>query len=147
MFTFCPVVICDGDLSSNWHSTDSWSCVPWNFFNWHLLLLVLSNGILLLACCTSLNIYLFLLVKWPLSKLGSLSDVDCLIVGINCFDTGVELDCVLACFDGKIVEMRAFFFEGKFLLHLVVIVVDMFQWKQEFSGVLWFPGNAFMVLE
>ena len=62
--------------------------------------------------------------------------MDCLIVGINCFDNGVERDGVLACFDGKIVEMRVFFFEGKFLLYLVVIVVDMFQWKQEFSGVL-----------
>ena len=41
--------------------------------------------------------------------LRSSSSVDCLVVGINCFDTGVELDCVLACFGGKVVEMRGFF--------------------------------------
>ena len=64
----------------------------------------------------------------PLSELGSSTSVDCLIVGINCFDTGLELDCVLACFDGKVNEMRVF------LLYLVVIEVDMFQWKQKLSG-------------
>ena len=75
--------------------------------------LVLSTVIPLLACCTSLNIYLFLVTKLSLSELGSSSSVDCSTVGINCFDTGAELDRVLACFRGKVVEMRAFFFEGK----------------------------------
>ena len=74
---------------------------------------VFSTEISLLACCTSLNIYLLLLVKLPLSELGSSSSVDCLIVGIYCFDTGVELDCVLVCFGGKVIEMRVFFFVGK----------------------------------
>ena len=63
----------------------------------------------MLAYFTSLNIYLFLVVKLPLFELRSSSSVDCLVVGINCFDTGVELDCVLACFGGKVVEMRGFF--------------------------------------
>ena len=134
MFISCPVVTCDGDLTSNWLSTDSCSCVPWNFFDWHFFLLLLSNGISLSACCTSLNIYLFLVEKLPLSELGSSSSVDCLIVGINCLDTGIELDCVLACFGGKNVEMRVFFFVGKTFLYLVVIVVDMFHWKQELPG-------------
>ena len=53
------------------------------------------------------------MVKIPLSELGNSSSLDCLIAGINCFDTGVELDCVLACFGGKVVEMRFFFFVGK----------------------------------
>ena len=66
-----------------------------------------------MLACTSLNIYLFLVVKLPLSELGSSSSVDYLIIGINCFDTGVKLDCVLACFGGKVVEMRVFFFVGK----------------------------------
>ena len=52
-------------------------------------------------------------MKLSLSVLGSSSSVDCSIVGINCFDTGVEIDCVLACFGGKVVEMRVFFFVGK----------------------------------
>ena len=113
MFIFCSFVLCDGDLSSNWFSTDSWGCVPWNFFNWRFFLLVLSAGISFLDCCTSLNIYLFLVVNLPLSELGSLSNVDCLIVRINCSDTGLELDCVLACFGGKVDEMKVFFFVGK----------------------------------
>ena len=113
MFISCPFVLCDGELSSNWFSTDSWSCVPRNFFNWRFFLLIVSTRISLLACCTSLNIYLFLVVKLPLSELGSSSSVDCLIVGINCFDTGLELDCVLACFGGKVVQTRVFFFVGK----------------------------------
>ena len=54
-----------------------------------------------------------MVVKLPLFELRSSSSVDCLVVGINCFDTGVELDCVLACFGGKVVEMRVFFFVGK----------------------------------
>ena len=58
-------------------------------------------------------IYLFLVVNLPLSELGSSTSVDCLIVGINCFDTGLELDWVLACFSGKVDEMRVFFFVGK----------------------------------
>ena len=91
MFISSPVVLCDGDVSSDWPSTDSWSCVPWNFFDRRFFLLVLSTVISLL------NIYLFLLVKLPLSELGSSSSVDHLIVRINFFDTGVELECVLAC--------------------------------------------------
>ena len=113
MFFSCPVVLCGGDVSSNCLSTDSWTCVPWNFFDWGFLLLVISAGISLLACCKSLNIYLFLVVKLLLSELGSSSSVDCLIVGINCFVTGVELDCVLACFGGNVVEIKIFFFVGK----------------------------------
>ena len=113
MFISCPLVLCDGDLSSDWFFTDSWSCVPWNFFIWRFFLWVLSVRISFLGCCTTLNIYLFLVVKLPLSELGSSSSVDCLIVGINCFDTGLELDCVLACFGGKVVQTRVFFFVGK----------------------------------
>ena len=134
MFISCPFVLCDGELSSNWFSTDSWSCVPWNFLNWRFFLLVLSAGISFLGCCTALNVYLFLVVNLPLSELGSSTSVDCLIVGINCFDTGLELDCVLACFGGKVDEMRASFLWIRFLLYLVVIEVDMFQWKQKLSG-------------
>ena len=111
MFISCPVVLCDDDLNSNWFSTDPRSCVPWYFFNWRFFLLVPSTGISFLGCCTSFNIYLFLVVKLPLSELGSSSSVDYLIVGINCFDTGVEIDCVLACFGGKVVEM-SFLFVG-----------------------------------
>ena len=87
-----------------------------------------------MLACTSLNIYLFLVVKLPLSELGSSSSVDYLIIGINCFDTGVKLDCVLACFGGKVVEMRVFFLWVRSPLYLVVIAVDMFQWKQKLSG-------------
>ena len=54
-----------------------------------------------------------MVLKLPLSELGSSSSIDCLIVGVNWFDTGVELDCVLACFGGKVVEIRVFFFVGK----------------------------------
>ena len=54
-----------------------------------------------------------MVVKLLLSELGSSSTADCLIVGIMCFGTGVELDCVLACFCGKVFEMRVFFFVGK----------------------------------
>ena len=53
------------------------------------------------------------MVNLPLSKLGSSTSADCLIVGITCFDTGLQLDCVLACFGGKVDEMRVFFFVGK----------------------------------
>ena len=31
----------------------------------------------------------------------------------QCFDAGLELDCVLACFDEKVDETRVFFFVGK----------------------------------
>ena len=143
MFISCPVVLCDGDLSSNWFSTDSWSCVPWNFFNWRFFLLVLSAGISFLGCCTSLNIYLFLVMKLPLSELGSSSSVECLIIGINYFDT--NLNYVLACFGEKLLKWEFSFLWVRFLLYLVVIEVDMFQWKQKW--VLQFPGDAFMVLE
>ena len=111
MFISCAVVLCNADLSSNWFSTDSCSCV--HFYNWHFFLLVLSAGILFFGCCTLFNIYLFLVVNLPLSELRSSSRVDCLIAGINCFDTGVELDCILACFGGKVDEMRVFLFVGK----------------------------------
>ena len=111
MFISCPVVLCNGVLSSNWFSTDSWSCVPWNFFNWRFFLLVLSAGISFLGCCTSLNIYLFLVMKLPLSELGSSSSVECLIIGINYFDTNLEL--CFSLFRWKVVEMRVFFFVGK----------------------------------
>ena len=130
----CPFVICDGDLSSNWFSTDSWSCVPWNFFNWRFFFLVLSAGISFLGCCALLNTYLFSVLKLLLSELGRSSSVDCLIVGINYFDTGLELDCVLAWFGRNVDEMRGFFLWVRFLLYLVVIEVDMFQWKQKLSG-------------
>ena len=133
MFISCAVLLCDGDLSLNWLSTDSWSCLPWNFFNWRFFLLVVSTRISLLACCTSLNIYLFLVVKLPLSELGSSSSVDCFILEINCIDTGVEFDCALAYFGGKVVEMSFLFLGVRFLLYLDVIVVDMFQWKQKLS--------------
>ena len=70
----------------------------------------------MLACCISLNIYLFLVAKLSFSESESSSSVDCLIVGISCFDTGVELDSVLACFGGKVVAMRVFFFVVKISL-------------------------------
>ena len=147
MFISCPFVLCDGDLRSNWFSTDSWSCVPWNFLNWHFFLLVLSAGISFLGCCTALNVYLFLVVNLPLSELGSSTSVDCLIVGINCFDTGLELDCVLACFGGKVDEMRAFFFVGKISF---VFGCDWSRYvsvEAEVEWVLYLPGHAFMVFE
>ena len=131
---FFPVLLfSDGDLCSNWLSKDSCCCVPWKFFNWRFFSLVLSTKISLLACSTLLNIYLFLVVKLPLSELGSSSSVDCFIVEINCIDTGVEFDCALACFGGKVVEMSFLFLGVRFLLYLDVIVVDMFQWKQKLS--------------
>ena len=54
-----------------------------------------------------------MVVNLPLSELGSLSNVDYLILGINCSDIDLELDCVLACFGGKVDEMKVFFFVGK----------------------------------
>ena len=74
------------------------------------------------------------MLKLPLSELGSSSSVDCLIVGINCFDTGLELDCVLAWFGRNSDEMRVFFFMGKISFVFGVIEVNMFQWKQKLSG-------------
>ena len=56
------------------------------------------------------SMHLFLVVKLLLSKVGSSSGGDGLIVGIICFDTGVELDCVLVCFGRKVFEMRVCFF-------------------------------------
>ena len=56
------------------------------------------------------GIHLFLVVKLLLSEVGTSSGADCLIVGITCFNTGVELDCVLACFGRKVFEMRVWFF-------------------------------------
>ena len=147
MFISCPVALYDGDLSSDWFSTDSWSCVPWNFFIWRFFLWVLSVRISFLGCCTTLNIYLFLVVKLPLSELGSLSSVDCLIVGINCFDTGLELDCVLACFGEKVDEMRVFFFVDKISF---VFGCDWSRYvsvEAEVEWVLYVPGHAFMVFE
>ena len=147
MFISCPFVLCDGELSSNWFSTDSWSCVPWNFLNWRFFLLVLSAGISFLGCCTALNVYLFLVVNLPLSELGSSTSVDCLIVGINCFDTGLELDWVLACFGGKVDEMRVFFFVGKISF---VFGCDWSRYvsvEAEVEWVLYLPGDAFMVFE
>ena len=67
MFISCPVVLCDGDLSSNRFSTDSWSCVTWNFFNWRFFLLVLSAGISFLGCCTSQPVACFILNSSPLT--------------------------------------------------------------------------------
>ena len=64
-------------------------------------------------CLIYIYFWLFLVVNLPLSELRSSSRADCLIAGINCFDTGVELDCVLACFGGKVDEMRVFLFVGK----------------------------------
>ena len=58
------------------------------------------------------SLHLFLVVKLLLSEVGSSSGADCLIVGIICFDTGVELDYVLACFGEKVFKMRVFFFVG-----------------------------------
>ena len=76
------------------------------------MLLVLSTGISLLACRTMFSIHLFLDVKLLLSEVASSLGADWLIVGIICFDNGVELDCLLACFCGKVFEMRVFFFVG-----------------------------------
>ena len=146
MFISCLFVLCDGELSSNWFSTDSWSCVPWNFLSWRFFLLVLSDGISFLGC-TALNVYLFLVVNLPLSELGSSTSVDCLIVGINCFDTGLELDWVLACFGGKVDEMRVFFFVGKISF---VFGCDWSRYvsvEAEVEWVLYLPGDAFMVFE
>ena len=74
------------------------------------------------------------MVKLPLSELGSLSGVDCLIVGINYFDTGVGLDCVLACFGGKVVEMRVFFFVG---MTSFVFGCDCSRYVSVEAGVEW----------
>ena len=147
MFISCPFVICVGDLSSNWFSTDSWSCVPWNFFNWRFFFLVLSAGISFLGCCALLNTYLFSVLKLLLSELGRSSSVDCLIVGINYFDTGLELDCVLAWFGRNVDEMRVFFFMGKISF---VFGCDWSRYvsvEAEVEWVLYLPGGAFMVFE
>ena len=60
--------------------------------------------------------HLLLVVKLLFSEVGSSSGAGCLIVGLICFYTGVELDWVLACFGGKVFEMRVLFFVGMIFL-------------------------------
>ena len=74
------------------------------------------------------------MVKLPLSELESSSGADCLIVGINCFDNGVELDCALACFCGKVVEMRVFLFVGRISF---VFGCDYSRYASVEAGVEW----------
>ena len=87
------------------------------------------------------------MVNLPLSKLGSSTSADCLIVGITCFDTGLQLDCVLACFGWKVDEMRVFFFVGKTSFVFGCDWSRYVSLEAEVEWVLYLPGDAFMVFE